>query len=58
MRPPGLKPVLILGVYAALKRRSSTVVLHAFVGLHAFVVLHAFLSFSATCEAVPSRSRV
>jgi hypothetical protein len=34
MRPQGLKPTLILGLYAALKRRSST-------------VLHAFVSFSA-----------
>jgi hypothetical protein len=31
MRPLGLKPALILEAYAALKRRSSTV-LHAFVG--------------------------
>ena len=32
MRPQGLKPELILWVYAALKRRSSTV-LQAFVSL-------------------------
>ena len=32
--PQGLKPALILRAYAALKRRSST-------------VLHAFVSFSA-----------
>ena len=31
MQTQGLKPALILGHYAALKRRSSTV-LHAFVG--------------------------
>jgi hypothetical protein len=30
MRPRGLKPALVLGRYAALKRRSSTV-LHGFV---------------------------
>jgi hypothetical protein len=30
--PQGLKPALIRGLYAALKRRSSTV-LHAFVGV-------------------------
>jgi hypothetical protein len=38
----GLKPALILELYAALKRRSST-------------VLHAFVSFSATSEAAPSQ---
>ena len=40
MRPQGLKPALILGLYAALKRRSSTVV-------------HAFVNLPATSEVVP-----
>jgi hypothetical protein len=35
---PGLKPALILELYAALKRRSST-------------VLHAFVSFSVAAKA-------
>jgi hypothetical protein len=37
MRPQGLKPRLILGLYAALKRLSST-------------ALHAFVNFSAACK--------
>ena len=45
MRPQGLKPTLVLGLYAALKRRSSTVP-------HIFTVLHIFVSFSATFEFV------
>jgi hypothetical protein len=40
MRPLGLKPVLILEVYAALKRRSSTV-------LHAFANPSGLLPFAA-----------
>jgi len=47
MQAQGLKPALVLCPYAALKRRSSTV-LHAFV-LHTFV-LHTFVSFSATSK--------
>jgi hypothetical protein len=59
-RPRGLKPALIWELYAALKRRSSTV-LHAFTcgtftcgtftaaGIH---VLHAFVSFSAAFKLV------
>jgi len=45
IRPQGLKPTLVLGLYAALKRRSSTVP-------HIFTVLHIFVSFSATFEFV------
>ena len=40
MRPPGMKPALIVNAYAALKRRSST-------------LLQAFLSFSAAREGMP-----
>src|SRR3984957_16315864 len=36
IRPQGLKPTLVLGLYAALKRRSSTVP-------HIFTVLHIFV---------------
>jgi len=39
----GAEAALILGLYAALKRRSST-------------VLHAFVGLSAASEVVPSQS--
>jgi hypothetical protein len=52
MRPQGLKPAPILGLYAALKRRSSTV-LPAFVALHAFVVLHVFSGLPHPLKLLP-----
>jgi hypothetical protein len=53
----GAEAPLICGFYAALKRRSSTV-LHASAVLHSSTVLHAFVSFPASGGDAPFQGKI